>query len=564
MVGEKAVENLQANHATLWSSPGEQPLRFLLFGFWFGLVVALAELLVLGIQKFLLHQWIYAGPHIVWMVPLSYAGLFAALGLGLLLVARFSKLVSLRMGVFFFVFSGAFSFLFQWYPRILKLAILLFALGLGIQVARLVSTHIQGFTRLVRRTTPWMVALILAATVIVHGRHWFAESRAFANLPSAPPNAPNVLLIVLDTVRAQSLSVYGYARRTTPELERLAKRGVLFRRAVATAPWTLPSHASMFTGRWPHELSTDFLVPLDAAYSTLAEVLRARGYVTAGFVANNRYTHYETGLNRGFVHYEDYPISFAETVISSSAGRLITNSPILRQLVGYYDLLSRKRASQLNDDFLNWLSSTNRRPFFAFLNYWDAHEPLLPSKPFDTMFGPTDTKGLFMVEATRGWLQDKWELLPEQVEAHKNSYDAAIAYLDQYLGRLFRELERRDLLKNTIVIITSDHGEQLGEHRLFGHINSVYMPVLHVPLMISFPSTVPENISVAAPVSLRDLAATIFDLAEVKIPGSFPGKSLRRFWESEDEETLPLRRCFFQKSIVVTWKGIGIPSQPGI
>ena len=540
MVREEAVENLQMNQTGTPAGPREQPLRFFLVAVWFGLSVAFAELIVLGTQKFLLHQWIYAGPQIVWMVPLSYAVLFAALGLGFLFLARYSKVVSLRMGVFFFAFSGAFSFLFQWYPRIHKLAILLLALGVGIQVARFVSTHIRGFTRLVNRSTAWMAALILAAAAMGHGWQWFAESRAIANLPAGAPNAPNVLLVVLDTVRAQSLSVYGNARRTTPELERLAKRGVLFQRAVSTSPWTLPSHASMFTGRWPHELSADYLIPLDANYPTLAEVLRAHGYITAGFVANNRYTHYETGLNRGFVHYEDYPISFAETVISSSAGRLITNSPILRQLVGYYDLLSRKRASQLNDDFLNWLSSTNRRPFFAFLNYWDAHEPLLPCEPFDTMFGPTDTKGLFTVETTRGWLQDKWELSAQQVEAHQNSYDAAIAYLDQQLGRLFGELERRDLLKNTIVIITSDHGEQLGEHRLFGHINSVYMQVLHVPLLISFPSTVPENINVAAPVSLRDLAATIFDLAKVERPDSFHGESLRNHWETTDNKTSPV------------------------
>ena len=116
----------------------------------------------------------------------------------------------------------------------------------------------------------------------------------------------------MDTVRAGNLSLYGYLRPTTPRLEQFAKTGVRFDRAIAAAPWTLPSHAAMFTGRFPHEISADFRAPLDSARLTLAEAMRARGYMTAGFVANTYYCNAENGLGRGFAHYEDYPISASE------------------------------------------------------------------------------------------------------------------------------------------------------------------------------------------------------------------------------------------------------------
>jgi arylsulfatase A-like enzyme len=112
----------------------------------------------------------------------------------------------------------------------------------------------------------------------------------------------------LDTVGAEAVSTYGYARETTPNLDRFAATGVQFERALSTAPWTLASHASMFTGHYPHELSVAWDKPLDETFPTLAEALRARGYVTGGFVANY-YCSFEFGLNRGFTHYEDFAVS---------------------------------------------------------------------------------------------------------------------------------------------------------------------------------------------------------------------------------------------------------------
>ena len=167
---------------------------------------------------------------------------------------------------------------------------------------------------------PWLLGTVAALACFSYGRELLSEHRALRRLPAAIPGAPNVLLIVLDTVRADALSLYGYDRDTSPNLVRLARGGVRFEQARATAPWTLPSHASMFTGRWPHQLDIGTFRPLDARSPTLAEVLGARGYVTAGFVANPIFCHADYGLARGFLHYEDIPVSPLEILRSTLLG----------------------------------------------------------------------------------------------------------------------------------------------------------------------------------------------------------------------------------------------------
>ena len=207
----------------------------------------------------------------------------------------------------------------------------------------------------------------------------------------AAARGPNVLLIVLDTVRASSLSLYGYARDTTPQLTRWARRGVRFDWAVAPACWTFPSHCCFFTGRWPYELNSHWQLVLNTPHPTLAEFLAARGYLTAGFVANTSYCSYETGLDRGFAHYEDYPLSPRTILGSTAVGRWITQN-----VLSYRDFYGRKwiqyqsrDAGGINRAFLDWLSRQRRgeRPFFAFLNYLDAHEPFLVPGEHTPRFG---------------------------------------------------------------------------------------------------------------------------------------------------------------------------------
>ena len=521
------------------STVRERVVQLLLMGVWFGLLTGLAEVSLVASQKFLLHRFepqalrsyvfLLQGfnPHVVWMTPVADLLLFSMVGLLLIIGALvWPKLISPRISITVFAFL-AFSSLLLMVRPIGRYAAFLVAAGLGVQSARLLVRCNVFRTPFLWRTTKWMLALVAALVIGVFGWQRLAERRALAKLPPAAPNAPNVVLITLDTVRARSLSLHGYSRPTTPELERISKTGVRFDRALVTAPWTLPSHASMFTGRLPHETSVDWFKPLDATHSTLAEVLSKQGYATAGFVANLDYCNSATGLARGFVHYEEYPISLGQIALSSTLGEWIFDACI-RRLTGYQDLLNRKSAAELNHDFLTWISRNDQRPFFAFLNYFDAHEPFLPPSPFATTFGPNGRpkKNLIMApEQNRNWTEN-------EIQLERDAYDGSIAYLDQQLGLLFDELQRRGKLANTLVIITSDHGEEFNEHNIMGHGYDVYLPTLHVPLLIQLPLRVPAGASVSDVVSLRDLPATVMDLLKLNDKPSFPGNSLARYWDA--------------------------------
>jgi arylsulfatase A-like enzyme len=504
----------------------------LVLAVWFGLLTGFGEVSLLGLKKFYLGRVIRFGPHIVWMTPLADALIFLIPGLILFAIARRRpERYSPKAANLVFAFLGFLSVLLMYYPLHLYAKMLL-AAGLAAQAVQMIARWPHGFQSLVRRSGPWMVALVAVLAIGVGMWRWIGFQRILAQLSPAPPNAPNVLLIVLDTVRAQNLSLYGYNRPTTPNLERWAKSGVVFDRATSTAPWTLPSHASMFTGRWPHELSADLEKPLDRNDLTLAEALSTHGYLTAGFVANTYYCGYEFGLSRGFAHYEDYVVSPQELLIDSSLARSVANSSSIRRVLGYYDNIPRKNAATLTDHFLAWVTRTEHRPFFVFLNYFDAHETYLPPVPFAGQFGPDLPRGNeHGMQDLRRTLRNDWNKRPpEEIKIEMDMYDGAIAYLDYHLDRLFGELRRRSLLENTIVVVTSDHGEQFGEHGLFLHGNSLYEPLLHVPLMISYPPRVPGGQRVAARVSLRDLPETILDLIGLHDRKVFPGNSLARYW----------------------------------
>jgi hypothetical protein len=192
-------------------------------------------------------------------------------------------------------------------PKVYEWASALFALGAALRLAPLLERHAATLRRRLLVSFPALVALLVAlAGWVIGGQSW-ADWREAAR-PMPPDRAPNVLLITLDTVRADHLSLHGYGRPTSPVLDTIAKAGIRFDEARAAAPWTVPSHATMFTGRWPHELGVRWQAPLGRAVPTLAEHLGSRGYATAGFVANAGYCSYDSGLDRGFTHYEDYAL----------------------------------------------------------------------------------------------------------------------------------------------------------------------------------------------------------------------------------------------------------------
>lgn len=399
-------------------------------------------------------------------------------------------------------------------------AILLLAAGIASVVFRVASPDPRGFLRWTARS-----GLVLGAAVVglllfgAYSSPNRLERQRLAARPPAPPDAANVVLLILDTVRAEELELFGHARSTAPNLTAWASHGTTFEWAIAPSSWTLPSHASIFTGRHPHELSADHGVPLDARDSTLAEVLARRGYATAAFVANFAYTTKASGLARGFARYQDHPRSWGWFLLSAALPRRFALRwlPLDRRPWNG----SRKQAPTTTSEFLTWLDRDSPRPFFAFLNYIDGHAPYLSSGKLRDRYNPDRLP--VVLEKRKG-------ITVEDLRGTRGAYDASIAYLDHELGRLLRELNRRGLRDSTVVIVTADHGEFMGEHGLQDHGNALYTQVLHVPLVIAFPGRVPAGVRIGAPVSLRDIATTVMDLAVGESTAPFPGSSLSRWW----------------------------------
>ena len=469
------------------------------------------------------------GIDFLWLGPIASSAAYlvmALAALGLLTMTRAlagsrANGIPLRPAVFTGAFLAFYGILADPDMHLATYASVLLAGGLAATATRLAMARAPALQKLVRVTAPVLAAAVaLAMTTHLASRSAFVEGRRLAGLPPPGPNRLNVLLIILDTVRADGLEVYGYRRPTTPHLRTLADSGTVFERAVATAPWTLTSHTSMFTGRLPPETSAGFLSPLDDEHATLAGVLSANGYATAGFSANHLYTSRASGLGRGFLRYEARRAGWARFLVSSWPTRSASGWLSIRTRHRWG--LIKKTASVITDDFLDWLGGASPRPFFAFLNYMDPHAPYLPPEPH---------RSRFFEEGMDPERRKRPGLTPRDVRGPRALYDGSIAYVDEQLARIREELRAKGLAENTLVIVTSDHGEQFGEHGLIDHANSLYLPLLHVPLVLLHPGTVPAGRRVGPTVSLADLPATILDLVGLD-SSPFPGRSMRELWRS--------------------------------
>ncbi len=498
--------------------------RFLAIALTTGLLAGFLELAGHWIRQALLHEFLFLGADVLWTAPLVNAVLFLGLGFGWWVASRFWSRITSATLVGAGLFLGAFGMLYI-FAQLHRVAALALALGIGVQAGRWAAG--QGEERLAavtRRALPLLAGAVLLLFVGVRGRQALAERAATRALGPAGRRAPNVLLIVLDTVRAFNLELYGYGRATMPSLARFAAGGTTFDRAFSTAPWTLPSHASMFTGHWAHDVRADWLQPLEAGPPTIAEALGRAGYYTAGISGNTNYVSAEVGLARGFVTFEDYVLSPGLLLRNSSLVRVVSRNRTLKRFLGAEDALGRKGAADINRSATRFLDHRPAdRPFFLFLNYYDAHRPYLPPAPYDRMFVPDGTQPDPRPARTA---QPGDSARVEKTDWAVNAYDGGLAFLDSELGRLLADLERRGLLDSTIVIITSDHGEEFGEHGLFDHGNSLYRQAMQVPLVVRYPARLPAGGRVATPVSLRDPPAAILDLAGILDAPAFPGQSL--------------------------------------
>ena len=497
----------------------------------FGLLAGGIEALAAAIRGRLMHVTVFVGPEMVWQLPLTDAATFLVLALPFLAVAAvWSPLRRPRVVLSVFAGLAAFSALLL-SEKIHIAAEAVLAAGLGLAIARILAPREQAARRALRYAVPAALVLLAVAAVGQARLRAGAERRELAALPAAATGRPNILLLVLDTVRAWSMGLYGYRRPTTPKLQQWAASGTLFQRALAPAPWTTLTHAVMFTGHYPTELSVSWRTPYDGQYPTLAEVLRNAGYATAGFAGNYLNVGRGTGLAPGFVHYEDYPLQLIPLLRSTTLLGRVFRSDRVKAMVGRRRTVPGLVGSDVNRRFLHWVDGHGDRPWFAFLNYFDAHGPYLPPEPFETMYMGTPDQAV-----DRYWqtMQRAYGPPPAPIQdlaEELDAYEGAITYLDLQVDSLLNALGGRGALGNTIVVVTSDHGELFGEHGVVGHGNNLFLPVLHVPLLIIAPGRVPTKAQIPSLASLRDLPATLLQLAGVPNPG-LPGHSMVDLWSA--------------------------------
>lgn len=465
-------------------------------------------------------------PPIIWISPVVDVLFFCMLGLlACSSASLFRKTDAVRVTAVLLSSLVVYDFL-TLTARFSSRSRVLLAIGVGVAVSRWFPKHQEAVERICKRFLPWVIAVGVLVFVGIQGGRWFVEHRTIANLPAAVPDAPNVLVIVVDTLRADHLSSYGYSHLTSPNIDALAAQGTLFENAVSACSWTYPSHVSLVTGRAQFEHGRDTLpVPplfhpgknIFNGYPTIGNVLQKHGYRTGAFSANRSFFVGDLGFNRGFIHFDDYfnsiPDMFARTLVGKEFLRLYGKiaKGELSNRIAIYGVHAgfRKQPDDVNREVLSWIDKTGPRPFFAFLNYYSVHEPYgLPDSP------QTEPKGT-----------------PGDTER----YDQGVEYTDQYIGLLMQALKQRQLDKNTLVIITGDHGESLTEHDFQGHGRVLYWEQIHVPLIFWYPGHLPAGKRIDQPVSNVSIAASIMDLIG-KNGGEFPGPALDLAWQGHEVE----------------------------
>lgn len=358
----------------------------------------------------------------------------------------------------------------------------------------------------------------------------------FGAVPRAPASGPNVLLVSLDTVRADHLSVYGYERDTSPNLKTFAGDATLYRHSVSAGAMTLTSHASMFTGlygaRHGAHCSREAPAgrPLDDRFTTLAEALGAKGYSTAAVIANTGYLGAFYNFTQGFDFYD----ATGPTLFLEGPPRYLLRAclgDLAIEFLPYSKLMRWTRdAGEINRQVFRLLERlpSSKTPFFLFVNYMDAHRPYLSPAPYKQMFPGKDPN--FGARQMDGMLHDvlsgKRGITTAERSHLTSQYDGAVAYLDRELGGLFSRMKQLGLYDNTLIIVTGDHGEAFGDRNLVEHGSSVYQDQVGVPLIIRYPGQRGATV-VEQRTSGVDIFPTVLDALGISLPAGLHGRSVR-------------------------------------
>lgn len=455
----------------------------------------------------------------LWIAPLVDLFVFFIVAAGLLLIMQLAgkrlkgaSALTIAYGVFLFL--GLLAVISV--PKLVHLlSAALLCLGLAVALCRKLAGVENPLTAYLRAHLLWIPMLIASAALGVSGFEWTREAAAFRRLPAAPTGAANVLVIMLDTVRYDRFT-RSAGPSLTPHLDGLIAKGVRYDNAWSTTSWSLPSQVSILTGRYPHEHGADWpALALDSKYPTLGEVLGQRGYVSGAFSGNASWVTPEY-MGRGFLRFDVY-------ILEDILRRTAYGRPIERLLweFGFHYAGRGKGAPRVNAEFLQFLDDYPNRPFFAYLCYMDVNQAFHHRR------------------LNRGF----WTAAPSDREVIE-AYDRGLQKLDAQVGALFADLTKRNLLNQTLVVITSDHGESFGaqnpeDHDPAGHGTSLYAEQTKVPLFVVYPEKLPAGGKIDTNVSVRQIPQTIAGLLGMK-DSPFVGQPLPLAADASDGSAAPL------------------------
>ena len=323
---------------------------------------------------------------------------------------------------------------------------------------------------------------------------------------------PNIIIVLIDAARPDHFSCYGHERITTPNIDRIASEGIVFENAISTAGWTLPSHTSLFTGTYvsKHGVHNENQV-FKGTLPTMPAALKSAGYKTAGF-CRNYWISDATGLTNGFSEFYDIHYTGFQRKI--------------RRFINNIRLNGRDSWTfEINRAVCKWLrQNASGDPFFMFVHYSQLHLPYSIPAPFNTMFLPDDVsyeQASRVNQNPKAFYAGEVAMGPEEFEISRALYDCSLAYMDHRVKDLYDELKTDGILDDTLFIITSDHGESLGDHGHFDHYYVLYDSLIKVPLIIRYPDKIDPGMRNDSIVQTLDIFPTVGKMLEL------PDESLR-------------------------------------
>ncbi len=376
-----------------------------------------------------------------------------------------------------------------------------------------------------------VVTAVTLGAVAISGRpstkSFYTQTPEVEGHPVPLEKPKNIIWIVTDTARRDHVSVYGGASKTTPNLEKFAADARVFDRAIATAPWTLPSHASMFTGMYPSKHGAHYVgdavfsTPLLPHNITIAELLTAYGYETAAVCANNAGLSRALGCHQGFQYYFDA----RPMVFSLFWGKLLLALPEdFRIDVLWVNEVAL--ASEINPIVEQWLDEPRgEKPFFLFVNYMEPHGGIaFVPEPFDSMYGFDRGK---QKEVFKDFDADRVIHFRDTVKTGERAFwtsyvQRKMSFMDLYLGKLFEKLKAMELYDDAIIVVNSDHGELFGEHNSFGHNTDLYNELIAIPMMMKYPRSEKKGLF-GKPVQTVDIMPELLSYIGASVPAEIQG-----------------------------------------